>query len=43
MHEVNVEAYLADVITRIAGMKRSELPDLLPDRWQAQQPAGSAP
>ncbi len=34
LHDLNVEAYIADVITRISRLKTSDLPDLLPDRWK---------
>lgn len=33
-HKVEPMAYLRDVLTRIAAMPISQLPDLLPDRWQ---------
>ena len=36
LHELNVHAYVTDVIERIAGLPMSKLPDLLPDRWKAQ-------
>ncbi len=37
LHEVNVHAYVTDVITRISGHPLNKLSDLLPDRWQALQ------
>lgn len=42
LHKLNVHAYVTDVITRIAGLPSSELPDLLPDRWKAIQAANAA-
>jgi transposase len=33
-HKVEPLAYLRDVLTRIAATPISQLPDLLPDRWQ---------
>ncbi len=33
-HQVEPMAYLRDVLTRIAATPLSQLPDLLPDRWQ---------
>ena len=33
-HQVEPMAYLRDVLTRIAGTPLSQLPTLLPDRWQ---------
>jgi transposase len=39
-HQVEPLAYLRDVLTRIAALPMSRLPDLLPDRWQ---PAASDP
>jgi transposase len=33
-HQVEPMAYLRDVLTRIAATPVSQLPDLLPDRWQ---------
>jgi len=33
-HKVEPMAYLRDVLSRIAGTPISQLPDLLPDRWQ---------
>ena len=34
-HQVEPMAYLRDVLTRIAATPVSQLPDLLPDRWQS--------
>jgi len=43
LHELNVHAYVTDVIERIAGLPISELPNLLPDRWkELQQQQGQA-
>ncbi len=42
LHDLNVHAYVTDVITRIAGLPMSQLPDLLPDRWKTLQAAGDA-
>jgi transposase len=42
-HEVNPFEYLKDVLTRIAALPISRLPDLLPDRWQAaREPLAAA-
>jgi transposase len=38
-HEVNPFDYLTDVLTRIAEIPISRLPELLPDRWKASRQA----
>lgn len=39
LNDVNPEAYLADVLPRLArGITRADAPDLLPHRWKARQP-----
>jgi len=43
LHDVDVAAYLRDVIGRIAAMPVSRLPELLPDRWKALRSAGDEP
>ncbi len=40
-HEVNPLDYLADVLTRIAELPISRLPELLPDRWKAARAANT--
>ncbi len=39
---INPFDYLAGVLTRIAATPVSQLPDLLPDRWQAARAAAVA-
>ena len=38
-HKINPFEYLRDVLERIATTPISRLPDLLPDRWAADQTA----
>jgi transposase len=42
-HRLRIEpwGYLRDVLTRLPGLPSEQLAELLPDRWQAQQPAAA--
>ncbi len=40
-HGVNPFAYLRDVLTRLAALPVSQLPELLPNRWQAARDAAN--
>lgn len=42
-HQIDPQAYLADVLGRIGNLPISRLPELLPDRWEAARTAAKHP